>query len=209
VRLLAAWLLALLLCGVTWADETEDSDDADGEFVVTKYDLAFVNVAPGGEITNEYVPEGETLERWTTLIGVRVWPKAEELGEIVGPYVRALEPVMVREASAYETPGSEPGTDVVFELYLAPADRSYLEYNLIRFTQEEGTDGVKSYQFAIKGAFDLDAAVKEHSSRLESRLEVIGGLELEAYTEQDADEEDEEEQDDDSGSDDEEEVDED
>lgn len=205
-------MLALLLCGVVWAGESADSGAADGEFVVTKYDLAFVNVAPGGEITNEYVPEGETLEKWTTLIGVRVWPKAEELGEIVGPYIRALEPVMVRESAAYETPGSEPGTDVVFELYLAPADRSYLEYNLIRFTQEDGTDGVKSYQFAIKGPFNLEGAERENREKLESRLEVIGGLELEAYTDADdaADEDDEVEEDDnDSDEDDEEEVDED
>lgn len=180
MRAAITWLL-VLSAGFAWADEPNDGSS--GEFVVTRYRLAFVHVGDGGEITNEYVPHDETLDNWSTLIAVRVWPKAQEVAEISGPYLRALQPLMVRDGQVYEPPGSEPGTDVVAELYLAPQDRSYLEYNLIRFVQEPGTEGVKSYQYAVKGEFDLESAVKFNAANLESRLTTIGGLQLDATTE--------------------------
>lgn len=179
------FLPALFLLLTSFAAGSEPAEQAESEFTVTNYQLAFVDVAPAGEITNEYVPSGESLENWSTLIGVRVWPAAGEVKEIAGPYVRALQNVMVEEAKAYEPPDSESGTDVIFELYLAPADHSYLEYNLIRFTLEDGTDGVKSYQFAIKGAYDLTGAHEANGKLLESRLEMMADLEVDAVTDKD------------------------
>ncbi len=130
MRALIVWLL-VLTCGL--AQGAEPNDAPSGEFVVTRYRLAFVHVGDGGEITNEYVPHDETLENWSTLIAVRVWPNATEVAEISGPYLRTLQPLMVRDGQVFEPPGSAPGKDVLVELYLAPDDKSYLEYNLIRF----------------------------------------------------------------------------
>jgi hypothetical protein len=174
------WLAGLLLVASSVGSALAAGPQ---EFAVTGYKLAFVNVDKFGAITNEYVPKGQTLENWKTLIGVRVWPKIEELKEVTGPYLQQLEPVMVREAKVYEPEGSKPGTDVVFELYLAPADKSYLEYNLIRFVKESGTPGVKSYQFAERRAYDVDAAVKIYEERRETWLGAIAGLVLTAETE--------------------------
>jgi len=152
------------------------------EFVVTGYKLAFVNVDRTGAVTNEYVPHGQTLKNWKTLIGVRAWPQIDNIAEVTGPYLRALEPVMVRETKVFEPKGSKPGEDVVFELYLAPADKSYLEYNLIRFVKESGTKGVKSYQFAERRPYDLDAAVKVYEQRREAWLSAMSGLVIAAET---------------------------
>lgn len=176
-KLLAGLFLFVALAGNAIADSPE-------EFVVTGYRLAFVHVDESGAITNEYVPRGQTLENWSTLIGVRVWPQAKEVAEIAGPYVRSLEPLMVRDSRALEPAGSEPGTDVVFELYLAPADKAYLEYNLIRFVREPGTPGVKSYQFAARSEYKLDAAVTEYDQRRAAWLAAISGLQLTAETEE-------------------------
>lgn len=168
-------------CDATLAeDPTVEPREA---FTVTNYQLAFVHVGQHGDITNEYTPRGESLESWTTLIAVRQWPQARELAEITGPYIRRLQPMFVRDAQVYRPEGSAAGTDVVIECYLAPADKSYLEYNLIRFTREPGTTGVKSYQFAVKGEYDLDAAVEFNKPRLKSRLDTIAGLKLAATSE--------------------------
>jgi len=173
---LAGLLLVASMSGIAAAETPK-------EFVVTGYQLAFVNVDKSGAITNEYVPKGQTLENWKTLIAVRVWPKIDDVKEVTGEYIRQLAPVMLRDAKVFEPEGSKPGTDVVFELYLAPADKSYLEYNLIRFVKESGTPGVKSYQFAERRAYDLDAAVKVYEQRRETWLGAIAGLVLTAETE--------------------------
>lgn len=173
------WLAWMLLIASSTGSAVAATPE---EFVVTRYKLAFVNVDKTGAITNEYVPRGQTLENWKTLIGVRVWPQIDKVAEVTGPYLRALEPVMVRETQAFEPEGSKPGEDVVFELYLAPADKSYLEYNLIRFVKESGTKGVKSYQFAERRPYDLDAAVKAYEQRRETWLGAIAGLVITAET---------------------------
>lgn len=174
-------LCLLLACQLT----AVAADPAADSFQVTNYKLAFVNVGPEGAVTNEYVPRGETLETWTSLIGVRQWPQTEKLADITGPYVRALQPLLVREAKIYEPEGEAEGTNVIFELYLAPADKSYLEYNLIRFAREEGTEGIKSYQYALKGEYNVEAAVAANAPQLKSRLEVLRGLKLETFQELD------------------------
>lgn len=178
MRLVFAFCL-LLACQLT-AVAAEPAADS---FQVTNYKLAFVNVGPEGAVTNEYVPRGETLETWTSLIGVRQWPQTEKLADITGPYVRALQPLLVREAKIYEPEGEAEGTNVIFELYLAPADKSYLEYNLIRFAREEGTEGIKSYQYALKGEYNVEAAVAANAPKLKSRLEVLRSLKLETFQE--------------------------
>lgn len=161
-------------------DPIEEKTDS---FTVTGYRLAFVHVGKQGEVVNEYVPRGENLENWKKMIAVREWPHAKELKEIVGPYVRKLQPLYARDAQVFRPEGAEVGEDIVFEFYLAPPDKSYLEYNLIRFVLEEESEGVKSYQFAVRGEYNLDAALKFNEPRLKSRLDTIAGLTLEMETE--------------------------
>jgi hypothetical protein len=177
--------LSLMCCFafMSIARGEEPMNRTDDAFSVTNYKLAFVQVGQQSEVVNEYVPHGETLENWTTMIAVRQWPKAKALKEIVGPYVRNLQPLYVRDAQVFRPENAKNGNDVVFEFYLAPQDKSYLEYNLIRFVVEEESEGVKSYQFAVRGDYDLDAAVKFNSTRLKARLDTIAGLTLGAETE--------------------------
>lgn len=178
-------LLCLLGCVVfsALAHAEDPTDEKCKAFSVTGYRLAFVHVGKQGEVVNEYVPRGENLENWTKMIAVREWPNAKELKEVVGPYVRKLQPLYVRDAQVFRPEGGEVGEDLVFEFYLAPPDKSYLEYNLIRFVLEEGAEGVKSYQFAVRGEYNLEAAVKFNEPRLKSRLDTIAALTLESETE--------------------------
>jgi len=149
-------------------------------FLDSLFELAFVDVNPQSGITNEYLQDGDTLEEWTAMLSVRQWPEIDLVQDITGPYLNQMQASFVRDAQVFSPPPGTVGTDVVIELYLAPPDKSYLEYNLIRFGKEPGQQGVKMYQFALRGDFDLERAIPFNAQRMGARLEQLGKLRLQA-----------------------------
>ncbi|CAG0946904.1 hypothetical protein [Geobacter sp.] len=137
-------------------------------FEGTKYYLAWKDVSAEGNLTNEYLKKGETLEEWTTLIGVRHWPAAEELSDVVAPYVESMRPYYVSNAEIYTS--QEAKDDIVIEMFLGAPGRPYVEYNLHRFVIEKGTPGVKAYQFAQRIPLTEDLDLSETQKFLETRL---------------------------------------
>jgi hypothetical protein len=115
------------------------------EFNGVKYILASTNVSKN-TVTNEYVPIGESIDSWTTLIGVRYWPEILTANEGSNFWVSKIRSSLVRDAAAYAAAGKK--NDLIVEAWLAPKDRSFVEINLHRFVVEEGTVGIKAYQFA-------------------------------------------------------------
>lgn len=113
-----------------------------------KYVLAAVSVDKGvsGTITNEYVPNGETIDSWTTLLAVRYWPKINKVGDATGPWVKMIHPLLCRNLGVF----ARNDNDVLLEAWLAAPNRSYIEIDLHRFVAEPGTGGVKAYQYALK-----------------------------------------------------------
>ncbi|MES2507005.1 MAG: hypothetical protein V4599_09890 [Verrucomicrobiota bacterium] len=120
------------------------------QFGGVKYELASVQTGKDGSVTNEYVPLGETIDSWTTLLGVRHWPKAAKIGDAAGPWLKMVQPLLTQKVGVYKSPVAKSGNDIVMEAWLSAPDRSYIEINLHRFVIEEGTPGVKAYQFAQK-----------------------------------------------------------
>lgn len=143
-RLVTLALLCLLAGSVLRAET------ASVEIAGVKYHLAWVDVSKDGAITNEYVPMGETIDAWTTLLGVRYWPNAKRVADAVNPWIKMIHPLLVRKAEIYGVTDSKNRDDIVIEAWLAAPDRSYIEINLHRFVIEPGADGVKAYQFAQK-----------------------------------------------------------
>lgn len=162
---LAAITLIFLFAGVTIAaDSVAPSLTFQGE----KYHLAWKDVSKEGNITNEYLKKGETLEKWTTLIGVRHWPAAEELSDVVAPYVVSMQPYYVTNAEIYTSQDAKD--DIVIEMFLGAPGRPYVEYNLHRFVIEKGAPGVKAYQFAQRIPLTEDLDLSETQKHLEPRL---------------------------------------
>ncbi len=60
--------------------------------------------------------------------------------------------------------------DIVIEMFLGAPGRPYVEYNLHRFVDEEGTPGVKAYQFAQRLPLTDDLDLSETQRHLETRL---------------------------------------
>lgn len=151
-------------------------------FSGVKYVLASVDVAKDGTITNEYVPVGESIESWTTLIAARYWPKVTKIDKATNAWVGMIRPLLVRDAVAYAADGKK--NDMVLEAWLAAPDKSYVEANLHRFVIEEGAVGVKAYQFAEKivmsgGKGDPTRFVKQRDSRFVE----LGKLKLDMHKE--------------------------
>lgn len=133
-----------------------------------KYHLAWTDVSKEGNLTNEYLKKGETLEEWTTMIGVRHWPAAGDLSDVVAPYVKSMQPYYVTNAEIYTSQDAKD--DIVIEMFLGTPGRPYVEYNLHRFVVEEGTPGVKAYQFAQRIPLTDDLDLSETQKHLETRL---------------------------------------
>jgi hypothetical protein len=119
------------------------------DFGGKKYTLASAVVGKDGSLTNEYVPEGETLQSWTTLVAGRQWPKAEKVGDAAAPWLKMIRPLLTKKVEVFKSEGAK-GDDILFEAWLSAPDRSYIEINLHRFVKEEGSEGVKAYQYAQK-----------------------------------------------------------
>ena len=112
------------------------------------YVLATVDVAKDGTITNEYVPQGQTIENWTTLIGVRYWPNMSKVTKAADGWVAVIRNVLVQNAQSYAAPGVKD--DIIVEAWLGAPDKSYFEIDLHRFVREHGLTGVKGYQYALR-----------------------------------------------------------
>lgn len=152
-------------------------------FTDVEYKLAWVDSGDGSRSrTNEYLKEGETLEDWSAMVAVRHWPHLHQVREITKPYLDQIRHLFVQDAQVYASESNREETGVVIECYLAPPDKSYLEYNLIRFCTEPGDSGVKSYQFAVRGHYNLPAANEFNQERLAERLEALSKLKLKAYS---------------------------
>src|SRR5271170_7668644 len=94
-------LFAILTCGLI---QSLGAASPSFYFSGAIYELASVDVAKDGSITNEYVPQGQNLTSWTSLIGVRYWPRITKVSKAADGWVGAVRNVMIRNAVSYAAP---------------------------------------------------------------------------------------------------------
>jgi hypothetical protein len=99
----------------------------------------------------EFIPEGETLEKWTHLASIRQFPEQDD--------PQALAKTTV-EGVAEQYPGAptnlvnDPkGSDAVIEFVVSPPDDSFAEYNLFKYAKDPA-GGVVAEQYALRGYGD-------------------------------------------------------
>ena len=99
------WVFVLLAAFCTAAHAKPATVIFDG----VSYELATVAVDKGGSgtITNEYVPEGESIGSWTTLLAVRYWPKVTGIAEATNAWVAMVRRLFVRDATAFAATGKK------------------------------------------------------------------------------------------------------
>ena len=158
-------------------------EDATEPFALPNYVLAFTDVAENGTITNEYVPQGESLADWTSLIAVRVWPNVGEMREAVGGYYQHIKAWCVEtpDIHAIKTKSGEP--ELILEAFLAPEDKSYLEYTRMRFMVDAKARKTTSYQFSRRIPYDLKLIEKIKSESPQKRFDQLAGTTFSIQTE--------------------------
>ncbi len=162
---------------------TTNANPTATQFNGVEYQLAWVDAGDRERATtNEYITEGETVESWSSMIAVRQWPNSSLVRDVTGPYLRQIQPHFVRNAQVFQPENVDSSTELVIECYLAPPDKSYLEYNLIRFGIEPGEKGVKSYQYALRGPYNLESAIEFNQPKLAERLNELTALRQKVVT---------------------------
>ncbi len=106
-------------------------------FSLSNYKLAYAEVNKTGHTVNEYVPRGETLENWTSLIAVRKWPNETNLETVIGYYMQNIKDFKVEEPTPLSVKGKSKKNEQIFEVFLAPPNKSHLEYSVVRFVRDQ------------------------------------------------------------------------
>jgi hypothetical protein len=125
----------------------------------------------------EFIPKGETLEKWTHLASIRRFPQQDD--------PQALAKTTV-EGVAEQYPGAptniqnDPqGSDAVIEFVVSPPDDSFAEYNVFRYAKDP-KGGVVAEQYALRGYGDrqefLDSLTEQRQRLLDEMAAT--GLEM-------------------------------
>jgi hypothetical protein len=147
-------------------DETLKGRNKFVKFDDKNYKLSWIDVSRN-IITNEYLIEGETLTKWSSMFTSRLFKEAREIKEVFPKYMEQIKPLIAVKPVFYKDYKIE-SENIVLEVFLIASDKSYYEYNLHIFIEAE--DGVRAYQYAQKLPFqtflDVSNVVKLRASRL-------------------------------------------
>lgn len=115
------------------------------EFQDETYELAFAQ-SNQFEAINEYIPEGETLEDWSSLIAVRLYNGRRDYRELAGRLVQALNQKNPLARAAIHS--SSDGKRTMVDFITWDLDAEITEFNV--FIYQIGPDGnsVLAQQYA-------------------------------------------------------------
>ena len=114
------------------------------EFDGQTLELAWEGGEPGSTI-REFIPAGETLEKWTHLASIR------EYAAIDDPRALAADTLKLTRDTYPDTPSNiieNPTTgDTIIDFAAWPDDNSFLEFNVFKYSKRPG-GGVVAQQYA-------------------------------------------------------------
>lgn len=142
-------------------DKNTASDDATQTEQITfdgqKLKLAF-DANSEGDTIKEYIPDGQTLKKWTKLASIREYPKLNDAHELAAAVVREVEEKNPK-ADAHLKQNEDTG-ETVIDFVVWPEDKSFVEFNVFKFHKnEEG--GVASEQYAVREYKEPEKFVQE------------------------------------------------
>jgi len=151
-----------------------------------KFDGLKLNLAWQGEDPKqpvaEFIPKGETLEKWTHLASIRRFPEQDDPQ---GLAKQTIEGVAERYPGAPTNLQNDPrGSDAVIEFIVSPPDDSFAEYNLFKYAKDP-QGGVVAEQYALRGYGDRQEFLESLTERRQKLLDEMAasGLEMPKGTE--------------------------
>ena len=121
------------------------------EFQGQQLRLAFVAESPDpkdGQAINEYVPVGESLDKWTQLIGVYHYPHLEDSKAIVGQMVKALN--ASNPLARYQIHASQDGKRIMLDFITWETEKGITEFNVFIFQKHPQGTGLIAQQYALR-----------------------------------------------------------
>jgi hypothetical protein len=147
------------------------------------YELAFTQEVQG-EVLNEYVLRGETLDDWTRLLSVHVYPRRVDFQLLAGSLVKVVKEKNPLAQAALHTSQDGRRSMVDFLTWAGTGDETITEFNV--FIYQLGPDGksVLAQQYAER-AYGREEGL-DYMRQLKGRrikmLEAVGQFKFPAPT---------------------------
>ncbi|MGB7346818.1 MAG: hypothetical protein WBD20_21530 [Pirellulaceae bacterium] len=112
--------------------------------------LKFVESDETSGTVNEYIPEGESLDRWTKMIAIRSQPMGNDPGKAVGALVNALQTKNPQAKFAIwkSDDGNRVGVDFI------TWEGEITEFNVFIYQRGADGNGLTSHQYAERAYGD-------------------------------------------------------
>lgn len=133
----------LLLAGAPQAAPAQDSVVFDGE----RYARVHRERQSDGDRMVQFVREPETLENWTRSIAFYRYTKIGNDPARAAAELRDSMKAASSGAQAHMTVHSVT-RDAIVDFLTRPADRRYLEFNVMRYAKDSGGNGLVAFRFA-------------------------------------------------------------
>jgi len=117
-----------------------------------KFELAFVHEDGDGaqkQSINEYNPPGETLGRWTKLVGVYQFPNQQDHRLMAGGLVNVLK--QRNPTANFAIHSSEDGKRTMVDFLVWQIEPNLAEFNIFIYEQVADGRGVLAQQVALRG----------------------------------------------------------
>jgi hypothetical protein len=117
-------------------------------FAGQEFSLAYVDLGANGVI-NQYVPPGEKVETWTTLLTVQQAPQAKDASVVAEAVLKVAtgNSALVSKPQVLYRGGTKNREDVMLLLLIHDPSHLANELSIQRFVKEPGAVGVKTYIF--------------------------------------------------------------
>jgi hypothetical protein len=143
---LGIWLLGLGAIGILGPAEAEALQQETVSFDGQTLLLASRSENPG-ETVKEYIPAGEELRSWTRLASIREYPALNDPKAVVANLIKALK--QQNPESRHAVIENPKTGEVVIDFVTWPADQSFVEFNVFKYSRREG-GGLVAEQYALR-----------------------------------------------------------
>lgn len=169
MRSFAAVLIAIAIC--TFGQPAK-GEKPQLEFEDETYVLAFAQ-ANQFEAINEYIPEAETLEEWTSLIAIRTYAGRKDYRELAGRLVQALKQKNPQARAALHT--SPDGKRTMVDFVTWDTEAEITEFNIFIYQLTPDGQGVLAQQYAER-AYGEDEGLEFLRELKERRQELLAEI---------------------------------
>ena len=146
-----------------------------------EFDGRTLNLAWQGEDPEqpiaEFIPEGETLDKWTHLASIRRYPDLDDAQGLAKLTIEEVEKTY--PGSPTNLVDDPKGSDAIIEFVVNAPDDSFAEYNLFKYAKDPA-GGVVAQQYALRTYGDRKTFLDELTAKRQKLLDEMADTGLAA-----------------------------